>query len=407
MHFKTLFSQLIGTVFFFSSAMSCLPANSLPKMDFESVAAMNNEARLFNSPAYAKITIDNVRVFNGNDIGPATTVVIDGAVIGDDATGARHIDAKGATLIPGLIDSHSHPSNITHLQELSRFGVTTGFTMACFEPQMCKSLKGHTGLADILTTTTPASAPGSSHGIITAMIDPSLLIHNDSQVPAWVERQLAGGPDYAKLVAEVPGLSQKALTDLVNLVHQGGKMVSTHASTYQAYEQAIVAGTDHIQHVPMDKAVSQGMVTQMLSRGQTVTPTLTMMRNSDKNNPAKYNFKPAIESVTTIHKAGIPILAGTDSNTAPGVPAMVPFGSSMHDELENLVEAGMSNVEALRSATYLPAFFYGLRDRGVIAPGMRADLILIDGNPLEDIRVTRRIQKVWLAGVEYSSSQDA
>ncbi|QKX56973.1 uncharacterized protein TRUGW13939_04081 [Talaromyces rugulosus] len=132
-----------------------------------------------------------------------------------------------------------------------------------------------------------------------------------------------------------------------------------------------------------------------------------MMRNSAKNKPVKYSFKPAIESVTSIHKAGIPILAGTDSNSAPGVPAMVPFGSSMHDELENLVEAGMSNLEALRSATYLPAFLYGLRDRGAIVPGMRADLILIDGNPLEDIKATRRIQKVWLAGVEYLGFQDA
>ncbi|QKX56974.1 uncharacterized protein TRUGW13939_04082 [Talaromyces rugulosus] len=184
MHFKNLFSHFLGTVLLSTSVKSYLSAKSLPKMDFESITAKNNEARSFNSPASAKIAIDNVRVFNGHDIGPATTVVIDGAIIGDNTTGAKQINAKWATLIPGLIDSHCHPSNITHLQDLSRFGVTTCFTMACFETQMCKSLKGHTGLADILTTTAPASASGSAHGIITAMIDPSLLIHNDSQVPA-------------------------------------------------------------------------------------------------------------------------------------------------------------------------------------------------------------------------------
>lgn len=72
----------------------------------------------------------------------------------------------------------------------------------------------------------------------------------------------------------------------------------------------------------------------------------------------------------------------------------------MHDELENLVEAGMSNLEALRAATVVPALEHGLHDRGAIRPGMRADLFLMDGNLLDDIRATRNIQRVWLAGLE-------
>lgn len=110
----------------------------------------------------------------------------------------------------------------------------------------------------------------------------------------------------------------------------------------------------------------------------------------------------ALETVKRIHKNHITILAGTDANLQPDLPATVPFGSSRHDELENLVEAGMSNLEALRAATVVPALEHGLHDRGAIRPGMRADLFLVNGNPLEDIRVTRQIQRVWSAGLEFS-----
>ncbi len=90
----------------------------------------------------------------------------------------------------------------------------------------------------------------------------------------------------------------------------------------------------------------------------------------------------------------IVILAGTDSNHTPGIPVNPHFGSSLHHELELLVGAGLSTVEALRSATVLPAQAFRLPDRGVTAPGYRADLVLIDGGPIADIRATRRIQRL-------------
>jgi imidazolonepropionase-like amidohydrolase len=95
------------------------------------------------------------------------------------------------------------------------------------------------------------------------------------------------------------------------------------------------------------------------------------------------------------------MLAGTDANDQT-IIAKVPFGSSMHQELALLVEAGLSTVEALQAATLQAAKYWGLKDRGVIAPGMRADLLLIDGDPIADIKATRNIKRVWLAGVEYT-----
>jgi imidazolonepropionase-like amidohydrolase len=94
------------------------------------------------------------------------------------------------------------------------------------------------------------------------------------------------------------------------------------------------------------------------------------------------------------------VLAGTDANNAAGVPASPEHGSSMHRELELLVEAGLTPVDALRAATVLPARYFGLPDRGVIEAGQRADLVLIAGDPLADIGATRKIERVWCTGIE-------
>jgi len=98
--------------------------------------------------------------------------------------------------------------------------------------------------------------------------------------------------------------------------------------------------------------------------------------------------------VKTLHAAGVRILAGTD---AP-MPLVYP-GFALHKELELLVEAGLSPVDALRAATIWPAEFLGLSDsNGSIAVGKRADLLLLDANPLSRISHTQRIRAVVLDG---------
>ena len=100
------------------------------------------------------------------------------------------------------------------------------------------------------------------------------------------------------------------------------------------------------------------------------------------------------------HRAGLTILAGTDANAAPASPAPIQHGEALHDELGLLVESGLSPLEALRSATVVPAEFFGFTDRGVIEAGRRADLLLIEGDPTQDIAATRAIRGVWVAGVK-------
>jgi imidazolonepropionase-like amidohydrolase len=99
--------------------------------------------------------------------------------------------------------------------------------------------------------------------------------------------------------------------------------------------------------------------------------------------------------VGDMHRAGIEFLAGTDAG--PNTP--VPPGSGLHDELELLVESGFTPMEALQAATRNPARYFGkLQEMGTLEPGKVADLLLLDANPLDDIRNTRKIGMVILRG---------
>lgn len=114
----------------------------------------------------------------------------------------------------------------------------------------------------------------------------------------------------------------------------------------------------------------------------------------DRENFVRAEFK----MVNEMHRAGVPILAGTD--TAAGV--RVYPGFSLHDELDLLVQAGLSPMEALQAATLNAGKYLGLADTGTVEKGKRADLLLLDANPLEAIANTRKIQAVVLAGRYFS-----
>jgi len=113
--------------------------------------------------------------------------------------------------------------------------------------------------------------------------------------------------------------------------------------------------------------------------------------NSEED--ARMQFQQCLTVVRELHKAGVTILAGTDVGTSYQIP-----GISLHDELALLVQAGLSPMAALQVATRNPARAFNLADQGTIEPGMRADLVLLDANPLENIDNTRKIREVVARG---------
>lgn len=108
------------------------------------------------------------------------------------------------------------------------------------------------------------------------------------------------------------------------------------------------------------------------------------------------SFSSAMESTSILHGAGVTILSGTDAITHPGFE--ISFGASMHTELKLLVQAGLTPAEALTAATGNATEIFGLKDRGLIEAGKRADLVLVKGNPARNIEDTARVKMVWIGG---------
>ena len=358
-----------------------------------------------------RIVLANVRVFDGRQLLPPGLVVIDGSRIGDDPAGAEVIDGECGVLLPGLIDAHVHLTDRDTLGRLAAAGVTTALDMASGPPELVASLRGVPGFTDIRSAGTPAIAPGSLHASFPG-IGARGAISGADQAAGFVADRVAEGSDYIKIVIGSPGADhdQATLDALTAAAREHGRLSVAHAATYQAVEKAQRARVSVLTHVPLDRPLDEAAAARAQADDRILIPTLVMMEGL-----ARAAVRPGMDyaaaraSVTVMYRAGVPILAGTDANDTgasntgasnTGGPGAVPHGSSLHHELELLVDAGLTTVDALRAATTRPARYFGLADRGVVEPGRRADLVLIDGDPLHDIKATQAIRRVWCAGTE-------
>ncbi len=364
------------------------------------------------APRPGTFAIGNVRVFDGKTLGGLQTVVIEnGLVASVTAAGATPnvemiVDGQGGTLMPGLIDSHIHLHSQKDLEQAAQWGVTTMLDMGT-KSALTDSLRHLARLPDIRGSGTSAAPANGMH--VLALGCSPLTSPEDAE--AFVAARAAEGADYIKVIIDSPTQSGIVVLDEANLnaltraAHKRHLRVNAHITLPASAAMAARSGVDVITHIPLNKPITPELAAEISERKMIAVPTLVMLKGIVSKipanaNPQGFDYHNTEISVQNLLKAGVPVVAGTDSNNAPGAPFNVPHGESLHEELALLVKAGLTPVEALRSATSLPAELFNLTDRGVIEAGRWADLVLVNGDPTTDINATRNIRAVWIAGVQ-------
>ncbi|KAI5458351.1 putative hydrolase [Mariannaea sp. PMI_226] len=352
----------------------------------------------------SKFELINVRVFDGNRISSTDRVIIDGDIIGTDPMGATVIDCQGGILLPGLIDCHVHCRRPENLKQFAHWGVTTALDMGSWPQDLRQEIRQHAldhHLTEVWTAGIPATTPGSGHSRIPGLPEEALLANTEQAAVGFVADRIADDSSYIKVIADIPGPSHELLSALTKAAHKHGRYIVAHATTSATYAMAQEAGIDLLTHAPLDAPLAHAAVAKFAVDARVMIPTLRMMQGlarAGQNHGRDYSYANARDSVSALHSAGVAIFAGTDANSGPESP--VPHGEGIHSELELLVDAGLSNVEALRAATVEPAKYFKMTDRGAIEPGRRADLVLLAKDPIQDICATRSIRRVWCRGVE-------
>lgn len=370
----------------------------------------------------AATAITNVRVFDGERLGEPVTVRVEGALISARTTaggphGADVVDGGGGTLLPGLIDTHVHVDRVSQLQMCASWGVTTLLDMGSKDLAGLAVLKTGRGHPALRSAGNPASAPGSVF-VRKMGFSVSTAVTGPGDAARFVAERVAEGSDYIKILVEdpkIPGtraLGAETVAALVAAAHEAGLMTVAHVVSADTMARAVRAGADVVTHTALTSDLGPGLEVMLAERPVVLIPTLTMMQGVVHAIGGKFlmrvlapfvpavrlNYRHAKSTVATFHRAGAVILAGTDSNDDLMAPCQVAHGESLHEELERLVDAGLTPAEALRGATSLAASTFGLADRGIITPGRRADLVLVDGDPTRDISATRNIRGVWIGG---------
>jgi imidazolonepropionase-like amidohydrolase len=400
-------------------------------------------------PASAATTlIRDVRVFDGQRTHQHRDVLVDGAKIADpDFRGKPGadtvvVDGKGRTLLPGLIDSHVHAYRYLELPLL--FGVTTQIDMftgvSIMQDMTARMQRGeNSGRADMFSAGTLATVPGG-HGTEYGMAIPTLTRPEEAQ--AWVDARIAEGSHFIKIVLEqgsaahpTPSLDLPTVKALIDAAHRRGKLAVVHIATLANARAALEAGADGLVHLFVGESIAPGDLAAFAklarSRKAFIIPTFSVMESiagvreqdvlDDKSlmalllkeqvQPLKgsHGSSPRPEKlaapravVKALRDAGVTLLAGTDAGNAG-----TQYGASMHHELLAMTQAGLTPAEVLAAATSAPARAFRLPQRGRIAKGYKADLLLVDGDPTADIAATRQIVEVWKDGTPVSPLRTA
>jgi imidazolonepropionase-like amidohydrolase len=374
---------------------------------------------------------------------------------------ARVIDMSGKTIMPLLTNVHGHlgmskgtttgPANFTReqiakeLQRYQSYGVGTVVSMG-MDKELIFSIRddsrsGKLPGALVYTAGYGFRSPLGSRPQETGM-ERIYRPTTPEEAIANVKELAALKPDMIKMWVDDQGgtvekIRHEVYKAIIGEAHKYGIRVAAHLFYLEDAHALLDAGVDIFAHSVRDKEVDDALIAKMKSKGIVYIPTLTRdayefiygtaqpwindiffkaslepgvyemitsseYKNRIVNNPRyqknKDAYNMALKNLKKLHDAGVLVAMGTDSGAQP-VRAQ---GFSEHLELQLMVEAGLTPLQAITVATRNASNALRLKDQGVLSPGMRGDFIVLNSNPENDIKATQSIQAVWKNGVEVS-----
>jgi imidazolonepropionase-like amidohydrolase len=364
--------------------------------------------------------------------------------------GATKIDVRGKTILPGLWDMHSHFEQVEWGPIYLAAGVTT--------------VRDCGNEFEFITAVRDAIAQGHGLGprlLLAGIVDgtgPLALgverVDTPEQAKMWTDKYHEANFQQMKIYSSVKLEELKVVTEEA---HRLGMTVTGHVPEGLTAYQAIEAGQDQINHIEyiadimvpplpanasrldrlkangdidLNSPEAQKAISFLVQHGTVIDPTLALFEFFTANTskppvsiePGVAKVAPELASILAeagppspvapllekavqkdiaivgaLHHAGIPIVAGTDQ-TVPG--------HSLYREIELYVQAGFTPMEAIQAATIVPARVMGLdKELGTVEAGKRADLIIVDANPLESIHNIRKVEFVITNGVMYNCAE--
>lgn len=357
----------------------------------------------------AIILIENDKII---DLGTTSDLII--------PIGAEVYDLKGATVLPGFINTHIHNGfNEDVLKQFAQAGITTvrdlqdnskerldNWSWFIERDKYINDPFNSRLLSSGQMITVPRGYPIYYNDQFIEMgMEPELaLVVKDTQEAEVLTQKLIDlGADVIKISIEngvtyltpetlgyrLPTLSKDQVGKIVEVAHKNGIRVTAHISNSEDIPLFIEAGGDEIAHMVVDGGLTDGLVKSIVDAGIYWIPTLELWRYVEHApmvkavDPDYQSYLPAMENLKKFVNAGGKVALGTDF---AGIPGDVLFQYMPMIEIKSMIECGMSPMDVIVASTKNSALACGIADvTGTVEKGKLADLLIVDGNPLDDI----------------------
>lgn len=391
-----------------SAALLASPVVAAPKGEVVAIVGATVFDGTGAAPRAATVIIENGRILQ---VGPGLKV----------PSGAKVIDARGKALLPGFFDLHTHwtpAGNPATTPQIATAYVAAGVTTVNDFHEQPESYAPRrawlsTLVAPHVNFAARISTPGG-HGADWGDQSTTIWINTPEAARAAIAKLKPYQPDLIKaftdgwrygLAPDNTSMDEWTLRALTEAAHKEGLEVLTHTVTVDRGALAARAGVDALAHGLQDRELDPKALADIVTSKMAMAPTLAVYepnkpgsppldRTDPKVAPRFVKFGYALHNVKTMYDAGVRVGLGTDA----GMPG-TPHGRSTLREMELLVEAGLTPTQALVAATSSSArIMHQDGDRGTIAPGQRADIILIDGKPWDRIADVYKLSQVLIDG---------